>query len=202
MLALWIFLLAVLFWRLHVSYNHFSKVPYGVPWSPRGQYIVTQIAGIWNIPSARTFGLNIDWNKVRIYILVRRVITRITVWLLLGGILSTDEELLEILSKFSTNVIPSAIALSLFPPFLQPITSQLTSIFNHIYTSKGLKTFGPHIEKRIIAVENGLFKDMAQDDVLTWKIYEALRKNLSLRWPTTLLAVFWLQCLQHWNQQH
>ncbi|RBA21235.1 hypothetical protein FPRO05_07549 [Fusarium proliferatum] len=52
-LTIWIFLLAVLVWRLHVSYSQFSKVPHGIPWCPRGQfapYLVTQIAGIWNIP--------------------------------------------------------------------------------------------------------------------------------------------------------
>ncbi|KAF5581509.1 cytochrome P450 monooxygenase [Fusarium pseudoanthophilum] len=265
MLSLWIFLVAVLLWRLHVSYNHFSKVPNGEPWSPRGRftpYLVTQIAGIWNIPSVmdkayqdynkkgfvcvialpfsrpevllprslirwmttqndkilspipvqhevvgaeyaflnssvqkdsavlipkiaeelapsidRTFRLDTEWREVRVYTLVRKVTARITTWLVLGGMLSNDEELVENLSKFSTSVIPSAIALSLFPPFLQPYTSRLTSIFNHIYMSRALKILGPHIEKRIIAIENGLLKDLPQDDVLTWHIHEALRKK-------------------------
>ncbi|KAG5791806.1 hypothetical protein H9Q69_009143 [Fusarium xylarioides] len=245
-----ILLLAVLIWRLHVSYNHFSKVPHGIPWSPRGRftpYLVTQIAGIWNIPSvmdkayqdynkngsvcvialpfsrpevllpqslirwmttqndkifspipvqhevvgaqyaflnssvqkhsAVTFELNTEWSEVRVYTLVRKVTARITVWLVLGGILSNDEELVENLSKFSTSVIPSAIALSSFPPFLQPFTSRLISIFNHIYMSRALKILGPHIEKKIIAIENGVLKDLRQSDVLTWHIHEALRKK-------------------------
>jgi cytochrome P450 len=43
--------------------------------------------------------------------------------------------------------------------------------------SRALKILGPHIEKRIILIENGLLKDFPQDDVLTWHINEALRKN-------------------------
>ncbi|KAF4950098.1 hypothetical protein FGADI_8437 [Fusarium gaditjirri] len=279
MLFLWLFLLSLIIWRLHVSYSHFSKVPYGIPWSPRGRftpYLVTQIAGIWNIPSVMekayqdygkkgsicvialpfsrpevllpqslirwmttqndkilspipvqhevvgaeyaflnsairkdfavydilrvqlnrhlprlipriaeelassidgTFGMDTEWNEVCVYALVRKVIARITVWLVLGGILSTDNELAENLSNFSSSVIPSAIALSLFPRFLQPVTSRLTSVFNHIYMNRALKILGPHIEKRIIAIENGLLEDLPQDDVLTWHIHEALRKK-------------------------
>ncbi|KAL2683077.1 hypothetical protein Neosp_007540 [[Neocosmospora] mangrovei] len=55
MLFLWIFALGVLVWRLYVSYCHFSKVPKEVPWSNGGRftpYIVTQITGIWNSPTA------------------------------------------------------------------------------------------------------------------------------------------------------
>ncbi|KAF5653997.1 cytochrome P450 monooxygenase [Fusarium sp. NRRL 25303] len=279
MLSLWILLLSLLIWRLHVSYSHFSMVPHGIPWSPRGRftpYLVTQIAGIWNIPRVmekayqdynkegsacvialpfslpevllpqslirwmtkqsdkilspipvqyevvgaeyaflnssvqkdsavydilrvqlnrnlprlipriseelttsidRTFGLDPEWGEVQVYTLVRKVTARITAWLVLGGILSTDDKLVENLSKFSTSVIPSAIALSLFPPFLQPFTSRLTSIFNHIYMRRALKILSPHIEKRIIAVENGLLKDISRDDVLPWHIPEALRKK-------------------------
>ncbi|KAF5649826.1 P450 monooxygenase [Fusarium tjaetaba] len=279
MISLWIFFLAIFVWRLHVSYNHFSKVPYAVPWCPRGRftpYLVTQIVGIWNIPSVMnkayqdynkkgsvcvialpfsgpeillprnlirwmttqndkilspipvqhevvgakyaflnssvqkdfavydilraqlnrhlprlipkiaeelaasidgTFGLNTEWIQVQVYTLVRRVTARITTWLLLGGILSHDEELVENLSKFSASVIPSAIALSFFPLFLQPYASRLTSIFNHIYMARALKILGPHIEKRIIAVEDDLLRDLPQDDVLTWHIHEALRKK-------------------------
>jgi len=57
----------------------------------------------------------------------------------LGG----NEDLLEDLSKFSTAVVPSAVALSLFPSFLQPISSRLTSIFNRIYMKRALKPIGP-----------------------------------------------------------
>lgn len=43
--------------------------------------------------------------------------------------------------------------------------------------SRALKILGPHIEKRIIAIENSLLKDLPQDDVLTWHIHEPLRKK-------------------------
>lgn len=43
--------------------------------------------------------------------------------------------------------------------------------------SRALKILGPHIEKKIIAIENGLLKDLPQDDVLTWHIHKALRKK-------------------------
>ncbi|PNP80422.1 hypothetical protein FNYG_06021 [Fusarium nygamai] len=43
--------------------------------------------------------------------------------------------------------------------------------------SRALKILGPHIEKRIIAIENGILKDLPRDDVLTWHIHEALRKK-------------------------
>ncbi|KAG4287373.1 hypothetical protein FPRO06_05025 [Fusarium proliferatum] len=75
------------------------------------------------------------------------------------------------------SVIPSAIALSLFPPFFQPLTSRVTSIFNHIYMNRALKILGSHIEKRIIVAENGLFEDLPPDNVLTWHIHEALHQN-------------------------
>ncbi|KAF5565586.1 cytochrome P450 monooxygenase [Fusarium napiforme] len=262
MISLWIFFLAVLVWRLHVSYNHFSKVPHGVPWCPRGRftpYLVTQIAGIWDIPRVIEKAYQ-DYNKqgsvcvvalpfsrpevllpqslIRwmttqndkilspipvqhdvvgaeyaflnssvqpdsaVYDILRaqlnrrlpRLIPKIAEELALSidgtfGDCKNDslvgawryskqfEELVENLSKFSTSFIPSAIALSLFPPFLQPYTSRLTSIFNHIYMARALRILGPHIEKRIIAVDNGLVKDLPQDDVLTWHIHEALRKK-------------------------
>ncbi|KAF5605999.1 P450 monooxygenase [Fusarium subglutinans] len=43
--------------------------------------------------------------------------------------------------------------------------------------NRTLKILVPHIEKRLITVENGLLKDLSQDDVLTWHTHEALRKK-------------------------
>ncbi|KAM0213586.1 hypothetical protein ACHAQD_009239 [Fusarium lateritium] len=132
-----------------------------------------------------TFGSDTEWKEVQAFLLVRRVLTKLTARLVLGGSLNKlpflttgdNKELLENLSKFSSAVIPSAVALSLFPPFFQPISSRLTSIFNRIYMSRALKTIGPQIEERISAVETGNLTVIPQDNVLTWHIEEALRKK-------------------------
>ncbi|KAF4453916.1 Cytochrome P450 [Fusarium austroafricanum] len=124
-----------------------------------------------------TFGLDTEWKEVQVIPLVRRVIAKVTAWLIIGDELCRDDELVDNLAKFSNAVIPSATGLSLFPSFLQPISSRLTSIINHIYMRRALKSLGPYIEQRIVAMETGIFKDDAIDDVLTWHIHEALRKK-------------------------
>lgn len=48
----------------------------------------------------RTFGLDTDWSEVQVYSLVRGVTARITVWLVLGGILSKQ---VYILQRFATD---------------------------------------------------------------------------------------------------
>ncbi|KAI6753944.1 hypothetical protein HG530_013120 [Fusarium avenaceum] len=124
-----------------------------------------------------TFGSDTEWKEVQVFLLVRKVLTKLTARLVFGDSLSEDKELLENLSNFSSAVIPSAVVLSLFPPFLQPISSRLTSIFNRIYMRRALRTIGPQIEQRITAAETGNLEDIPQDNVLTWHIEEALRKK-------------------------
>ncbi|KAJ3544367.1 hypothetical protein NM208_g3089 [Fusarium decemcellulare] len=281
MLFLWIIAVGVLVWRLYASYCHFSKVPKQVPWSHGGRftpYLVTQIARIWNSPTAigkayqeyskkgricamalpfsrpeillpqthirwitsqsnnllsptpvqheiigikyaflnssiekdfvaydilrvklnrhlpkmvpkimeelatsidETFGSDTQWKEVQIFLLIRRVLAKLTAWLVVGDALSCDTDLVDNLTKFSSAVIPSAVALSLFPPFLQPVSSRLPSIFNRIYMGRALKVLGPHIEQEIAAVDAGMLEDIQHDNVLTWHIQEALRKKES-----------------------
>ncbi|KAF4345320.1 hypothetical protein FBEOM_724 [Fusarium beomiforme] len=122
-------------------------------------------------------GSDTEWREIRVYALVRRVIAKVTTQLVFGDILAGDEELVEHLSRFSASVIPSAIALPVSPSFLQPYTSCLTSIFNHIYMKKALKVLDPYIVRRIIAIESGVLKNLPIEDVLTWHILESLSKQ-------------------------
>ena len=91
--------------------------------------------------------------------------------------LGRDHELVENLSQFSLAVMPSAMGIALFPPFMQPITARLTCFINRIYMNRALKALGPYIERRIMEVESGFCKGQPQNDVMTWHIEEALRKK-------------------------
>ncbi|KAM0417259.1 hypothetical protein ACHAPT_012770 [Fusarium lateritium] len=127
-----------------------------------------------------TFGLDTEWKEVQVFLLVREVIAKVTARLVMGNTLCNDKELVDNLSNFSSSVLPSAIALSLFPPFTHPFISRLTSVFNHIYMRKSLKTLGPYVEQRIAAVKNDIAqgsKSLPREDVMTWHIEEALRKK-------------------------
>ncbi|KAI8725585.1 hypothetical protein NCS52_00130000 [Fusarium sp. LHS14.1] len=127
-----------------------------------------------------TFGLNTEWKEVQVFVLVREVISRVTARLVMGNTLCSDKELVHNLSNFSSSVLPSAIAISLFPPFMHPFISRLTSVFNHIYMRRALKTLGPYVKQRIEAVRNDVAqgsKSFPREDVMTWHIEEALRKK-------------------------
>ncbi|RGP62929.1 cytochrome p450 [Fusarium sporotrichioides] len=125
----------------------------------------------------QTFGYDTEWKEVQMFLIVRGVIAKVIAWLVVGDVLCRDQQLVDNLAKFSSTVIPSAIAISLFPPFLQPISSRFTSFFNRVYMNRSLKVLGPYIEQRIAEVENGTCKTLSHEDVLTWHIEEAIRKK-------------------------
>ncbi|KAL6918744.1 hypothetical protein FSST1_002770 [Fusarium sambucinum] len=123
------------------------------------------------------FGCDTQWKEVQIFPLVRHVFAKVIAWLVLGDDLCRDQELVDNLDKFSSTVIPSAIAISLFPDFLKPISSRFILILNRVYLKRSTKVLGPYIEKRITEIENGASKTLSQENVLTWHIEEALRKK-------------------------
>ncbi|KAF5021908.1 hypothetical protein F66182_6056 [Fusarium sp. NRRL 66182] len=126
----------------------------------------------------KTFGLSTEWNEVQMFVLVREVVAKATAHLIVGDTLCHNEELIRNFSKFSSSVLPSALAMPLFPPFLHPITSRLAAVVNHYYMRKALKVLGPYIEQRIIDLENDTEKRLLRQDVMTWHIEEALRKRV------------------------
>ncbi|RSL68712.1 hypothetical protein CEP54_002755 [Fusarium duplospermum] len=127
-----------------------------------------------------TFGMDTEWKEVQVFLLVREVISRVTARLIMGSTVCNDKELVDNVSNFSSSVLPSAMAISLFPPFMHPFISRLTSVFNHIYMRRALKTLRPYLKQRIEAVRNDVAqgsKSLPRDDVMTWHIEEALRKK-------------------------
>ncbi|KAJ4116141.1 hypothetical protein NW768_011113 [Fusarium equiseti] len=125
----------------------------------------------------KEFGDDRVWRNSQLFVIVRRVVAKLITWLVVGDNLSHDQELVDNLSKFSLAVMPSAIAIALFPPFMQPLASHLTCFLNRIYMNRALKVLGPSIEQRIMEVENGIAKSHLHNDVMTWHIEEALRKR-------------------------
>ncbi|KAJ4012028.1 hypothetical protein NW766_007329 [Fusarium irregulare] len=123
------------------------------------------------------FGSGTEWKEVQAYLPIRRVILKLSTLMVFGGSLNDNEDLLDNLSKFSSAVVPSALVLSFFPPFLQPILSHLTSFFNRMYMKRAIKTVRPEIERRITSMERGNVENIPQDNVLTWHIEQALRKK-------------------------
>ena len=93
-----------------------------------------------------------------------------------------DEKLFDSISSFTTCVVPSAMLLRLFPPFMHPFLSYITHFFNRLYKRRTLKVLGPYIEQQLEAL--GKEFDLGaknphhpRDDVLTWLIADALRRN-------------------------
>ncbi|KAJ4007463.1 hypothetical protein NW752_007554 [Fusarium irregulare] len=123
------------------------------------------------------FGSNAEWKETQLFVVVRRVVAKLITWLVVGDDLSRDHELVENLSQFSLAVMPSAMGIALFPPFMQPIAAHLTCFINRIYMNRALKALGPYIERRIMEVESGFCKGQPQNNVMTWHIEEALRKK-------------------------
>jgi cytochrome P450 len=91
-----------------------------------------------------------------------------------------DEELLDNLACLANCVFPSALLLRFFPPFLHPLLAQVTTILNRIYKRKTVIVLKPYIEQQIDMLENDKIrgeKTVYRDDILTWVIADALRRN-------------------------
>ena len=102
-----------------------------------------------------------------------------------------DDKLIDSLNGLATCVVPSALLLRFFPPFLHPVLSFFTHSLNRVYKRRALKTLGPYIEHRLnlatqqsrtahlLSADNA--KDapepLPRDDVLTWLINDAVKRN-------------------------
>jgi cytochrome P450 len=126
---------------------------------------------------SQTFGRDTEWKEVQIFPLVRSVFTKVIAWLVIGDDLCRDQQLVDNLDKFSSTVIPSAIAISFFPSFLKPFSCRFILLLNRMYLKRSMKILGPYIEKRIVEIETGASKTLSQENVMTWHIEEALRKK-------------------------
>ena len=93
-----------------------------------------------------------------------------------------NEKLLDNMISLTTFVVPSALVLRFFPPFTHPVISYVTHFFNRIYNRRVLKVLGPYIEQQISILSQQIIvetKTLSRNDILTWLITDALRRNES-----------------------
>ncbi|KAK3385128.1 cytochrome P450 [Podospora didyma] len=127
------------------------------------------------------FGLGNEWREIPSHEVVRKVIGRVASRVILGYPLCDDEQLCEDMTNFTTFIVPSALLLRLFPPFTHPILSYLTHYLNRIYKQKSLTVLGPYIQQQLDIAEkemaSGAKTLLARDDIMTWLITDAVRRN-------------------------
>jgi cytochrome P450 len=85
-------------------------------------------------------------------------------------------EFVEDLSSLARCVVPSAILLRLFPPFLHPLLSRITHIFNLIYKRKVMKRLRPYVKEKIAVAEHEIAEGRKPSDenLLDWIITDEL----------------------------
>lgn len=84
------------------------------------------------------------------------------------------------MNNLATCLVPSALVLRLFPPFLHPIFVYITHSLNLIFRRRAVKVLGPYIEERLKIVRQQFAagnKICQRDDVLSWIITDAVKRN-------------------------
>lgn len=93
----------------------------------------------------------------------------------------SNEDLLDNMTAITTCVVPSALLLRLFPPFLHPLLSRLTHFFNRVYKRRVLAGLTPYIEDQLELMRKASISDPkvphAREDILTWIMADAVRRN-------------------------
>ncbi|KAF9075522.1 cytochrome P450 [Rhodocollybia butyracea] len=138
------------------------------------------------------FGTDGQWRKVNIYNSFIKSVGSSANRIFVGKELGSNMDFIMASVKFAKDVSISSYILHMFPKALKPVASWFATIPNRYHSGIAMKYLRPLVQQRFDDIvrkrDDPNFSFEEPDDVVTWMVREALKRNTSIETSPAELA--------------